>query len=279
MRAKIILIMFVFNCFAQARLTPEEIKTVGFYKHKKELFRKCLNGQSTSSAPSGCVETIDYFQKFCEDKKSNLFRKASQAKQNFSDSCDLVALAETKLQKLFEVDEKMCRPGFRSSSEQLISLARIKDYFLETDVYMFEKNSCKDMQKYVNLCRYIDGDMKELVPKNQGQLPDIFLQSKDSVCVMDGFDVDSLALLKRELASVAKNPSLNAHHLVVMKFRSRQFLSATTIDPSCEGLRNIYKNLSCQKFESLNEGEPIYFSTDEMRARRIQRQSGSSTAK
>jgi hypothetical protein len=145
--------------------------------------------------------------------------------------------------------------------------------------YEFEKRSCKDYKRYVNLCIYVDGDLKNKPASSDQYLPNLtrFLEKK-SAC--NPSQTDSIGFANSEIDSLIfnyinkKEPDIYNSIIKELQRKSTRSISSTSgksVNAHCEQVRTSYAVLGCQKWENVSDYEPVYMSQEQMRERRLKK--------
>ncbi len=272
---KIIFIVLAFSLFAFAR-TEKPIEKGNdvqqkldqeFAEHKK-IIEPCLEGTPTANKKLGCTESLNFFVALCEKKSATSFRKIYLQRQQkyISQACEYTYQAEGRVTKLFDLDEKACVPGYATIKERIESLYKNKDLLDETAFYLYEKKSCKEYRNYVNLCIYIDGELKAYVPRDMSLLPKVNLaQNTNQRCFSKE---DGLSNLTKDVLSEGESARDNAFQKTILASRSRMPASKGATSKDCDQVRRSYIYFGCNRFEGLKDEDPIFISNEEMQKRR-----------
>ena len=248
------------------------------YVANKIVLEACLKSNASQSVEIGCVDAVQYMNLICKTRRDSPFKNYKKTVNALLDeACDLTIQTESHWTLLFDLDSKACRKGFESTPDRIVSLRRHKQSFEDDAYYMYEKNSCKEFRNYVNLCVYIDGQLKNTLPVQSDKLPQVeYGKNINDICRPPVTTQQSLTNLNYDLAVSARSSENNIYKKVIEKYRARIPSGEDGKSPLCERVRSSYYNLGCEKFEVLNDGEPIYFTAEEIRRLRIERQPSTS---
>lgn len=241
----------------------------------KNIMDQCMEGTASSDKKQGCIDNLNYFTSFCQKKDIVRFRKKFLQRQQdyFSQACEYTYKAEGQISKLFDLDEKACIPGYVTIKERLESLYKNKELLDDTAFYLYEKKSCKQYRNYVNLCVYIDGDLKAYEPRDMSLLPKVNVaQAANPGCYSSE---DGLTMLTKDVSLEGESAKDSAFHQTILASRSRMPASKGATSKDCDQVRRSYIYFGCSKFEGIKDEDPIFISIEEMKQRRQQQLNGS----
>ncbi len=271
-----------FFCYAADSLPPILENVEQRFTENKQIHLACMRGDPSTKKNLGCVDSFKYLNSVCSITKEENYR--SRYKRNIrryvSEACNLYNSSDNKLSYFFELDEKSCVSGYETISDRLISLEKNKQFFDENFSYLYEKRSCKDFRTYVNLCVYVDGQLKNTLPKDYTKLPKVNLAKKpDQVCRSTDVYAGGLNTVNVDMASLAIRPSSNVYDKLITNYRSRMPAGSEATSPTCDEVRNSYNNFGCSRYETIADGDPIYYTEEEFRAIRIREKQLSSSSR
>lgn len=268
---KLILLLFAGSvCYAQKNYAPvvETLKTE-FSRHKDTL-DNCVNGRASTDKALGCLDAYKYIDNVCKVKLEYDFKKKyKKIRQEYFDvACAYHEKSENQLLRFFSMDSRACIKGYESIRDQILTIARNEEYFDEEFRHYSKKSSCKEMKRYVNLCSYVDGELRELLPESYQQLPELDFVTAVSTCNPPNENSDGLYSLSNDLLSLVKSPEEQVYEKLILNYRARLPAGKFSKNKTCTKVRTTYKNFSCSQFEDVREGEPIILSAEENREKR-----------
>lgn len=269
----------------KANLAPPQAGPPPDYKklnHAAAIMRECLSTLPSPDEKQGCVDSLRLLYDHCTQQRMAYYYYKRTNQEIFKDAeyCPLVDDSFMKLSNLFKLDEQKCIKGFETVADRIESFNRNRPMIEleERFAYEYEKSSCKDYKKYVNLCAYVDGDLKNTPATRDEYLPKLtkFLEKK-SVCAnsVEGIGAGSAEIdnLLFNYVSKRENDVYNNAIKDLRRQNVRTISSTTgkTVNGQCEQVRTSYVNLGCQKWDNVSDDEPIYMSEDQMKERRLKK--------
>ncbi|MBY0555385.1 hypothetical protein K2P97_12705 [bacterium] len=242
----------------------------------KKIIQECINKHPSANKSFGCVDSYKYVNAVCNVMREENFkvRYKKFPRKYFQEACALSSKSEDYVLQFFDLDEKGCIKGYETERDRLLTLNKSKNLLEDDFVYKYEKKTCKAFRAYVNLCTYVDGDLKTLFPTDYSNLPKIDYNSDiKSICSVKNPDKDALYKINHDIKYYASSPNVKPYDKVIMEYRSRIPASVPGKDRKnrvCVVVRNSYDNLGCSRYEKSSEGDPIYFTAEEMRLKRIE---------
>ncbi|MGZ3726757.1 MAG: hypothetical protein ACXWQQ_13200 [Pseudobdellovibrio sp.] len=245
------------------------------YAEAEKTVLTCSKGEPSQNKTQGCVESFKYISGLCSVLKEDNFSKKYKKSQrkHVYEACDLYAKIEnSKWAQFIELDSKSCVSGYESIPDRIASVQKNKDFFDENFFSDYEKHSCKEFRTYVNLCVYIDGDLKDTLPKDYTKLPKIDYQKGSVACKSSDSNAGGLNAVNSDIASLSGSPeSKNVYEKLILDYRARKPASQGASVGPCNEVRNGYANLGCARFETVSDEDPIYYNEDDFRKLRIQK--------
>lgn len=270
----------------KANLAPPQAGPPPNYKklnHAASIMRECLSTVPSPDDNLGCVDSLRLLYDHCNQQRMAFYYYKRSTQEIFKDAeyCPLVDDSFMKLSNLFKLDEQKCIKGFETVANRIESFHKNKTMLdlEEPFSYQFEKSSCKDYKRYVNLCTYVDGDLKNKPATSDQYLPNLtrFLEKK-SVCVPS--QTDSIGFANSEIDSLIynylnkKEPDIYNSIIKDLRSKSTRTISSTTghkVNAHCEQVRTSYHVLGCKKWENVSDEDPIYMSEEQMKERRLKK--------
>lgn len=270
----------------KANLAPPQAGPPPDYKklnHAASIMRECLSTVPSPDSNLGCIDSLRLLYDHCNQQRMAFYYYKRTNQEIFKDAeyCPLVDDSFMKLSNLFKLDEEKCIKGFETVANRIASYHRNKTMIdlEEPFSYQFEKSSCKDYKRYVNLCIYVDGDLKNKPVTSDQYLPNLtrFLEKK-SACTPS--QTDSIGFANSEIDSLIYNyinknePDIYNSIIKDLRSKSTRSISSTTghkVNTHCEQVRTSYNVLGCKKWENVSDDEPVYMSEEQMRERRLKK--------
>lgn len=260
--------------FANEPLAPVVNNIKQVFPENKKVLEGCINMRPSANTSLGCVDSFKYASEVCSVMREPDFKKKYShiPRKYFYDACGLYAKSENYLADFFALDAKACVNGFETVSDRIVTLHKNKSLLEDHFVFMYEKTSCKDFRTYVNLCTYVDGHLKSTLPKNNQHLPKIdYNLDVNSVCKNKKSGNDALHMLNSDIKFLATGPGEKVYEKLILDYRSRTPANQKKpLNPACEEVRTAYSNLGCERYEEFKDGEAIFFTSEEMREKRIE---------
>lgn len=246
----------------------------------RRVILECMSGRASPDKNISCVNAYKYVQEFCDVTREPLYKRRYRSLQKltmrFEEACDLSDSIDGKLEYFFEIDVKSCVTGHRTLQEQLAILQQNSDIFSEYYTDMYKRNSCREYRSYVNLCEFVDGNLKTADPYRAEFLPTLQFsraakpQDTKACATQNKKTAAGIDRMTQDLAELSQNPQQNVYKMLVTKYRSQR-KPANAPNAVCEQVRNSYHNLGCVVFEKYLDEEPIYFNAEDFRENRIKR--------
>lgn len=276
--ADLVFILFLgANSFAQVMLSPAIKDLETLYPKNKQVLLQCLNKYPSKDKSLGCVDSFKYMKDLCAVvHEQNFERRYNRLQEQILyGACRLSALGDNRLPVFFDLDAKGCVEGFETLNERLVSYNKNRELIENAEeekfLYMYEKNSCKDYQTYVNFCQYVDGDNKKLLPKDNVMLPKVDLAQKpEELCRPKAAVGEGLYTISHDLSTMMTEQKGKVYDSLILQYRAR-IPAGVAAFSACEQVRAGYGNLGCAKFEEILDGEPAWRTPDEMRQLRLDR--------
>ena len=278
-----VLTIFLFSAQGHAidlyKLNEKRNAFIRQFTQHKNIFEKCSDRSvSQNNEPEteefGCLDTYEFFKKIC-DKRLTVnyeYRNPEISARHFSDSCEFVERSNQLMLSFIDQDAKSCRKGFENLPTRLKSISEKEHSLPEGVPFRYELLSCKQIKTYVNLCAYIDGQLRANNNPNINELlPNTNLaQSKLITCSEDEKLLSSFYNFNQEI----KKRSLNIEKPVLKDLIShyRNRTPAGTKNSDCEGVRSVFVNLRCFRYENISEADPLYYSQEDMTKMRMESQ-------
>lgn len=261
--------------FANEPLSPVVAKLKEEFPVNKKILQECINKRSSENKSFGCVDSYKYVNEVCNVMREENFKKRYKKypRKYFEEACALSSKSEDYVLQFFDLDEKGCIAGYETERDRLLTLNKSKNLLEDDFVYKYEKKTCKAFRAYVNLCTYVDGDLKTLLPTDYSNLPKIDYNSDiKSICSVKNPASDALYTINHDIKLYAHSPKVKPYDQLIMDYRSRMPASEPGKERKnivCVEVRNSYDNLGCSRYEKSTEGDPLYFTADEMYQKRI----------
>lgn len=251
-------------------LSPAVVNISQRFPQNKKILQECLYQHPSKNKSLGCTDAYQYMIALCkashEDDASKKYKNI--AATYFNQACKLFDRSENQTARFFELDEKGCIYGYETIPDRIITLNKNKELLDEQFIYTYEKNSCKSFRTYVNLCAYVDGDLKEVFPKDYQKLPKLDFQAAQ-VCSPGKFGANGIYTLNLDLSFLMTNPNNKIFETLISNYRSRMPSSQGNKLLVCDQIRSSYNNLGCAQYENVKDGDPLYISQDEMQKKRL----------
>lgn len=241
------------------------------------IVKLCLVKSGSPNKDLGCVDSLRQLHDYCVERRlTSFYEKPSVLEMNRAVKyCPSVDNSFYHLRDFFALDEKNCVKGFETIPARLrsfhrnVSLTDLEEPFN----YDFEKSQCKEFKRYVNLCEYVDGDLKKKAAPNGDKLPNLtkFL-SKEKTCVPESNSSADHSLHKVDhlLSDYFNKNETEVYGRAILKLRTPSSVSNSSPN-DCEQIRGSYSNLGCKKWESVSESDPIYLENAKFQERRLQK--------
>lgn len=244
----------------------------------RRVIYECLVGRPSPDKSISCVDAYQYVNDYCAITREPWFKLPSMQNRTlrlgmtnpFDEVCRLAGMVEGQADEFFDLDTKGCFPGHATAQDRLVSMRKYIKLFEEDYSAQYLKNSCHEYRSYVNLCAYVDGDLRTAMPKRFEFLPPLdFSREAASLCRPDERTGGTgIYRMTHDLARLAQNPQNKAYETLIAAYRRAR--GPASQNEICEQVRTGYMNVGCERYEPLQAGDPVLFSNEEFRQRRIQ---------
>ena len=274
------------NLPTDANLVPPQAGPPPNYKklnHAAAIMRECLSTLPSPDEKQGCIDSLRLLYDHCTQQRMAFYYYKRSNQEIFKDAeyCPLVDDSFIKLSNLFKLDEQKCIKGYETVANRIESFHKNKSMIEleERFTYEFEKSSCKDYKRYVNLCAYVDGDLKNKPATSDEYLPKLtqFLEKKSACTPIKD---DNIGYANSEIDSLIynyvskKDPDIYNSTIKDLRAKSTRSISSTTgntVNSHCEQVRTSYAVLGCKKWENVSEEDPIYMPEEDYNKRRLKK--------
>jgi hypothetical protein len=256
-----IIIALLLTCtgqaFARVQIQPQLQKHIQNFNANKVAMKSCATGNPSSEPTIGCVQAYRYMTDLC--KKRDIIRidrrYEKDSRPYLTEACAFYDSMADHVSELFDTDRQSCAPGFETPADGFMTVSQNADILDEASVYNLGRRSCATYQTYVNLCTYVDGNLKELMPKTYEKLPVVDFRSnpRASNCKpRSNGENSTIYSIDQDLAKLAKGGTTkNVYETIIADYRARKPAGQLTL-PACDDIRTSYKNLRCNLFEDEN---------------------------
>lgn len=253
----VILLALASQSFARTQIQPQLQKYIENFGPNKDVMSACLKQYPSPNQNIGCVQAYRYMTDLC--RKRDLIkidrRYEKDSSPYFEAACRFYDETADHVSELFDLDRKNCAPGFETVPDSFITVRQNADLLDESAIYNYGLNTCKSYQSYVNLCTYVDGDLKTLMPKTYDKLPAVDFSSNpnpNNSCATKSQGRDTISRINQDLAKLARGGvSANVYETIIKDYRARKPAGHLTL-PVCDEVRMAYKNMLCNLYEDEN---------------------------
>ena len=281
------------NSPTDANLVPPQAGPPPNYKkldHAARIMRECLSTLPSPDSNQGCVDSLRLLYDHCNQQRMAFYYYKRSNQEIFKDAeyCPLVDDSFIKLSNLFKLDEQKCIKGYETVANRIESFHKNKTMIEpeERFTYEFEKSSCKDYKRYVNLCAYVDGDLKNKPATSDEYLPQLTkFYEKKAACTP--IESNNIGFANSEIDNIIynyinkKEPDIYNSLIKDLRAKNKRSISSTTgqtVNAHCEQVRTSYLVLGCKKWENVSNDDPIYLPEDEYTKRRLKKIDESNTS-
>ncbi len=252
----ILLLAFTGNAFARVMIQPQIKSLIQNFSPNKTVMKSCLLGSPSPNQNIGCVQAYRYMADLCRKRQTVRIdrRYEKDSLSYFTTACTFYDDIADHVSELFELDRKSCAPGFETAADGFVTVGKNADLLDDSALYNYGRSSCQTFQTYVNLCTYIDGNLKTLMPKTYEKLPTVAFSSNPAVsnCKPKNNANDTIYRIDQDLSQLARGgTTANVYEKIISDYRGRKPASQLTV-PACDEIRMSYKNLRCNLFEDEN---------------------------
>lgn len=216
--------------------------------------QSCLNKNPSPNPQIGCVQAYRYMTNLCKKRDSIRIdrRFLNDSLPYFTQACTFYDEMAEHVSELLDIDRQSCAPGFETPADGMVTVSQNADILDEASVYYYGLRSCATYQTYVNLCTYIDGDLKNLMPKTYEKLPTVDFRSNPNASnckPKSNGENSTLYSIDQDLAKLARGgTNQNVYEKIITDYRSRKPAGQLTVS-ACDDIRTSYRNLRCNLFE------------------------------
>lgn len=240
--------------------TPKQKELDELFLKNKDILVNCLDRVASKDVNHGCNDSLVYMSQLCQKRSDYDFRKVYLARQKsyVSQACEFTYKSEVKTDDFFDLDQKSCIHGYESLVGRLFSVRRQKDFFDEAVMGRFEKRLCKEFKRFINLCVYIDGNLKNVLPNEFNRLPSVNLAG-NSVCPSQSKNLDMPEKIGLYITEISKRglPREKIYEELILNLRKDQNSKPKGSEGDCSLLRTQYAGLSCESFEQVSDDDPL----------------------
>lgn len=242
------------HVFARVQIQPQLIKHIQNFAVNESAAKACLEGKPSPEPTVGCVQAYRYMFDLCKKRPDlRIDRRYDKDSRHFlTDACAYHDGLADHIAELFDIDRDNCAPGFETPADGFKTVMQSADILDEATIYYYGVRSCTTYQTYINLCTYIDGDLKNFMPKSYDKLPmlDFSSDAQVSKCKPKNKGENStIASFNQDLARLARGGTTkNIYETVITDYRNRKRAGQLTLS-ACDDLRTSYRNLRCNFFE------------------------------
>lgn len=250
----IVLLLFSGEVFARIEIQPQLLKHIQNFATNESAAKACLAGNPSPEPTVGCVQAYRYMFDLCKKRPDlRIDRRYEKDSRHFlTDACAYHDGLADHIAELFDIDRDNCAPGFETPADGFKTVKQNADILDESTIYYYGVRSCSTYQTYINLCSYIDGNLKDFMPKTYDKLPVVDLAANPQVSnCKPGSNGENATIynFNQDLAKHARGGTVkNIYEPVIAEYRARKPASQLTLS-ACDDLRTSYKNLRCNFFE------------------------------
>lgn len=233
----------------------------------KNILLNCVKNQKSPSTNYGCLDALSSIQASCEKKKNQITTKPLKKNQRQQpiETCKIYEEFAKKSYDLFDIDAKSCVVGFETIFDRLLSLKKYNKLLNNEISADYEKLSCRQFRKYVNVCVYADGNITTALPRNYSEMPALNLNSKsDSLCSPKNTSSMGLYLLTKDIQKLSETPDKSIYEKLITDYRRKNKLqkkrspaSDEDVSGMCNSIRNTYAHVGCDRFEKFSDPDVI----------------------